>query len=58
MQAAQPKRTNRTTGYEVDKDLFKKVNRILQEVRARGDRAVLSYTREFDGLELPLNVFG
>ncbi|MBI4368319.1 MAG: histidinol dehydrogenase [Candidatus Omnitrophica bacterium] len=49
-----PKRLNRTTGYQVDKDLFKKVNRILQEVKTRGDQALLRYTRQFDGLELPL----
>ncbi len=48
------KRLNRPTGYDVDKDLFKKVNRILQEVRTRGDQALLRYTRVFDGIELPL----
>ena len=54
MQINPTKRSNRSSGYEVDKDLFKKVNRILQEVRTRGDRALLNYTREFDGIELPL----
>ena len=49
-----PKRLNRIFGYDLDKDLFKKVNRILQEVRTRGDRALLRYTRDFDGIELPL----
>lgn len=48
------KRLNRPSGYDVDKDLFKKVNRILQEVRTRGDQALLRYTRVFDGIELPL----
>ena len=48
------KRLNRTSAYELDKDLFKKVNRILQEVKARGDRALLRYTHEFDGIDLPL----
>ena len=49
-----PKRSNRSLGYEVDKDLFKKVNRILSEVKARGDQALIRFTREFDGIELPL----
>ncbi len=48
------KRLNRPAGYDVDKDLFKKVNRILQEVKTRGDQALLRYTRIFDGIELPL----
>ncbi len=37
-----------------DKNIFKKVNRILAEVRQRGDLAIRRFTREFDGLELPL----
>ena len=49
-----PKRLNRALTYDLDKDLFKKVNRILQEVKTHGDRALLRYTREFDGIELPL----
>jgi len=49
-----PKRLNRAFTYELDKDLFKKVNKILQEVKLRGDRALLRYTKEFDGIELPL----
>ncbi len=48
------KRLNRPLGYDVDKDLFKKVSRILQEIRSRGDQALLRYTRVFDGIELPL----
>ena len=48
------KRLNRTFGYEVDKDLFKKVNRILQEVKGRGDSALIRYTRDFDGINMPL----
>ncbi|MBI4395417.1 MAG: histidinol dehydrogenase [Candidatus Omnitrophica bacterium] len=49
-----PKKIGRFYGYEVDKDLFKKVNRILQEVKTRGDQAIIRYTRNFDGIELPL----
>jgi len=49
-----PKRLARVDGYEVDKDLFKKVNRILQEVKAKGDQALLRFTRSFDGINLPL----
>ena len=49
-----PKRLARAGGYEVDKDLFKKVNRILQEVKAKGDQALLRFTRSFDGINLPL----
>ncbi|MFZ5803015.1 MAG: histidinol dehydrogenase [Candidatus Omnitrophota bacterium] len=37
-----------------DKTVFKKVNRILSEVRQRGDLAIRRYTREFDGIDLPL----
>ncbi|MBI1977650.1 MAG: histidinol dehydrogenase [Candidatus Omnitrophica bacterium] len=48
------KRLNRPSGYEVDKDLFKKVNRILQEVKTRGDSALIRFTREFDGINLAL----
>src|SRR3989338_2663831 len=48
------KKLNRVAGYDVDKDLFKKVNRILQEVKTRGDQALIRFTREFDGIELPL----
>lgn len=35
------KRLNRSTGYQVDKDLFKKVSRVVQEVKQRGDSALL-----------------
>ncbi len=49
-----PKRLARVGGYEVDKNLFKKVNRILQEVEAKGDQALLRFTRSFDGINLPL----
>ncbi|HOW88538.1 MAG TPA: histidinol dehydrogenase [Candidatus Omnitrophota bacterium] len=34
--------------------IFKKVNRILAEVRQSGDSALRRYTREFDGIDLPL----
>lgn len=37
-----------------DKEVAKKVNRILAEVRARGDLALRRYTREFDRVDLPL----
>ncbi|MFA6599439.1 MAG: histidinol dehydrogenase [Candidatus Omnitrophota bacterium] len=37
-----------------DKEIFKKVHRILSEVRERGDVALRRFTREFDGLDLPL----
>lgn len=37
-----------------DPNVFKKVSRILSEVRARGDLAIRRFTREFDGLDLPL----
>src|SRR3989338_7575379 len=48
------KRLNRSSGYEVDKDLARKVGRILQEVKLRGDSALLRFTRQFDGINLPL----
>ena len=37
-----------------DKEIFKKVMRILAEVRERGDLAIRRFTREFDGIDLPL----
>ncbi len=37
-----------------DPTVFKKVNRILAEVRQSGDTALRRYTREFDGIDLPL----
>jgi len=37
-----------------DPTIFKKVNRILAEVRQSGDTALRRYTREFDGIDLPL----
>ncbi|HOW58837.1 MAG TPA: histidinol dehydrogenase [Candidatus Omnitrophota bacterium] len=37
-----------------DTKVFKKVSRILSEVRQSGDLALRRYTREFDGIDLPL----
>ena len=37
-----------------DPAIFKKVSRILSEVRQSGDTAIRRYTREFDGIDLPL----
>jgi histidinol dehydrogenase len=37
-----------------DPAIFKKVSRILSEVRQSGDTALRRYTREFDGIDLPL----
>jgi len=37
-----------------DPKIFKKVNRILSEVKQRGDLAIRRFTREFDGVDLPL----
>jgi histidinol dehydrogenase len=48
------KRMNRGARAAVDKDLFRKVNRILWEVKERGDLALRRFTREFDGIDLPL----
>lgn len=48
------KKISRDYGHFFDKNIFKKVNRILVEVRQRGDIAIRRFTREFDGLDLPL----
>ncbi len=48
------RRMNRGTGAEIDKDLFKKVNRIVWDVKERGDLAIRRFTREFDGIDIPL----
>ncbi len=37
-----------------DKEVYKKVARILAEVRQFGDVAVRRFTRQFDGIDLPL----
>ncbi len=37
-----------------DKNLYKKVERILSEVRMRGDTAIRHFTKEFDKIELSL----
>lgn len=37
-----------------DKHLYRKVERILNEVRMRGDAALRRFTKEFDRIELPL----
>lgn len=37
-----------------DPQIFRKVSRILNEVRTRGDVAIRRFTREFDGIDLPL----
>lgn len=48
------RRMNRGAGVVIDKELFKKVNRILWDVQERGDLAIRRYTREFDGVDIPL----
>lgn len=48
------KKVARDFSHAFDKDVFKKVTRILAEVRQRGDLAIRRYTRQFDGLDLPL----
>ena len=48
------KKIQRDFNHVFDKDVFKKVNRILAEVRQRGDLAIRRYTKQFDGLDLPL----
>ncbi len=37
-----------------DKNLYKKVERVLNEVRLRGDSALRRFTKEFDKIDLPL----
>ncbi|OGW68785.1 MAG: histidinol dehydrogenase [Omnitrophica bacterium GWA2_50_21] len=48
------RRMNRGSDTPIDKELFKKVNRILWDVKERGDLAVRRFTREFDGIDIPL----
>ncbi len=48
------KKVSRDFGAHFDKQIFKKVNRILAEVRQRGDLAIRRFTRQFDGIDLPL----
>ncbi len=51
------KRLQRDFSHSFDTAIAKKVNRILAEVRTRGDAALRRYTREFDRVELPLKKF-
>lgn len=48
------KKIARDYNHTFDRDIFKKVNRILTEVHQRGDLAIRRFTREFDGIDLPL----
>ena len=48
------KKVQRDFGQDFDKTVAKKVNRILAEVKVRGDAALRRYTREFDRVDLPL----
>src|SRR5688572_7326588 len=48
------KKVQRDFGHFFDKAVFKKVGRILAEVRQRGDLAIRRYTKQFDGVDLPL----
>ncbi|MSR76925.1 MAG: histidinol dehydrogenase [Candidatus Omnitrophica bacterium] len=48
------KKISRDYSSVFDKEIFKKVNRILTEVKERGDVAVRRFTREFDGIDIPL----
>ncbi len=48
------KKVRRDYSTVFDGKIFKKVSRILSEVRQNGDLAVRRYTREFDGIDLPL----
>ncbi|MDP3920854.1 MAG: histidinol dehydrogenase [Candidatus Omnitrophota bacterium] len=48
------KKIARDFSHHFDTKIFKKVTRILSEVRSRGDLAVRRYTRQFDGIDLPL----
>jgi len=51
------KKVKRDYATVFDSKIFKKVSRILSEVRQSGDLAVRRYTREFDGIDLPLKRF-
>lgn len=44
---------HRFLSHEEEKALFKKVSKILQDIRLKGDLAVRKYTREFDGADIP-----
>lgn len=51
---ATQKKVSRDYASVFDPKVFKKVNRILAEVRQRGDLAIRRFTRDFDGIDLPL----
>ncbi|HSE32355.1 MAG TPA: histidinol dehydrogenase [Pyrinomonadaceae bacterium] len=41
-------------GVSFDRELIQQVGRIIDDVRKRGDEALIDYTRQFDGVELQL----
>lgn len=49
-----PKKLQRDFSHSFDKEVAKKVNRVLTEVRTHGDPALRRYTREFDRVEIAL----
>jgi len=49
------KRLSFLSSQNFDKALFRKISRILQDVREKGDAAVRKYTKTFDGLSIPSN---
>ncbi len=48
------KKISRLKEVEFDELLFKKVHKILQEVRTHGDAALRRFTKEFDRIDIPL----
>jgi histidinol dehydrogenase len=46
------KKLTRHLAQDFDRQLFKKVDRIVQAVRLKGDGALRRFTREFDGLDI------
>ena len=46
------RKLEKLTAQDFDKKRFKAVNKIIEDVRKFGDRALIKYTKRFDGVEL------
>lgn len=46
------KKLQKETQFHLDKDLYRKVQRIIWDVKEKGDLAIKKYTRDFDGLTI------
>jgi histidinol dehydrogenase len=46
------RKIERLTAQDFDKQMYRAVNRVIDDVRKSGDRALIKYTKKFDGVDL------